>query len=73
MWLVGGVVRRYIDFFTLLIPIYSTCISSFLQQHPYFVHLKSFFHSYLLFLCISSNIANVAQRRFEIVQNSKEI
>ena len=36
----------------------STCISSFFRLHPYF--------SSLLFLC---NIANVAQRTFEIVQN----
>ena len=38
-----GVVRRYIDFLIiLLIPIYSTCISSFLQRHPYFfVHFLS--------------------------------
>ena len=44
MWLVGVVVRRYIDFLIILIPIYSTCISSFLQQHPYiFVHFKHIF------------------------------
>ena len=37
VWLVVVVVRRYIDFLIiLLIPIYSTCISSFLQQNPYF-------------------------------------
>ena len=32
--LVGVVVRRYIDFLILLIPSYSSCICSFLQQHP---------------------------------------
>ena len=35
VWLLGVVVRRYIDFLILLIP-YSSCICSFLQQHPYF-------------------------------------
>ena len=47
MWLVGVVVRRYIDFLIIIITYpYSTCISSFLQQHPYFlVHflIKRFF------------------------------
>ena len=33
----GVVVRRYIDIFTIIINFpYSTCISFFLQQHPYF-------------------------------------
>ena len=31
VWLLGVVVRRYIDFLILLIP---SCICSFLQQHP---------------------------------------
>ena len=48
VWLVGVVVRRYIDFLLLLIltPLitypypYSSCIfCSFLQQHPYFLFL----------------------------------
>ena len=40
------------------------------QQHPYFfVHLKNVFSFlFMLFLC---NIANVAQRTFEIVQKSR--
>ena len=38
VWLLGVVLRRYIDFLILLIP-YSSCICTFLQQHPYF-----FFH-----------------------------
>ena len=40
--LLGVVLRRYIDFLKLLIPIiylYSSCISSFLQQHPYFLFI----------------------------------
>ena len=40
----GVVVRRYIDFLILLIPIYSSCICSFLQQYPYFL---------FIFLCFS--------------------
>ena len=38
MWVesMGVVVRRYIDYLILLIHIYSSCICSFLQQHPYF-------------------------------------
>ena len=35
VWLLGVVVRRYIDFLILLIPTYS-CICTFLQQHPAF-------------------------------------
>ena len=35
VWLLGVVVRRYIDFLILLIPTPS-CICTFLQQHPYF-------------------------------------
>ena len=38
VWLLGVVLRRYIDFLILLIP-YSSCICTFWQQHPYF-----FFH-----------------------------
>ena len=58
VWLLRVVVRRYIDFLILLIDPYSSCICSFLQQHPYFVHflvpvlfcnkilcIKSFFHA----------------------------
>ena len=41
----GGVVRRHIDFLTLLIPIYNyiLLVFVFLQQHPYFLILKMFF------------------------------
>ena len=41
----GVVVRRYIDILTIIINFpYSTCISFFGQQHPYFfVHLKNVF------------------------------
>ena len=41
----GVVVRRSIDILTIIINFpYSTCISFFWQQHPYFfVQLKNFF------------------------------
>ena len=38
VWLLGVVVMRYIDFLILLIP-YSSCICTFLQQHPYFLFI----------------------------------
>ena len=37
VWLLGVVLRRYIDFLILLIPIYSSCICTFL-----FIFLKCF-------------------------------
>ena len=64
----GVVVRRYRHILIIIITFpYSTCISSFWQQQPYFfVHfLNVFSFLFMLFLC---NIANVAQRTFEIVQ-----
>ena len=37
VWLLVVVVRRYIDFHILRTYPYSSCICSFLQQHPYFL------------------------------------
>ena len=37
VWLLGVVVRRYIDFLILLIPTPLVSIYSFLKQHPYFL------------------------------------
>ena len=47
VWLVGVVVRRYIDFLIYTTYPYSSCICSFLQQHPYilFVHFLNVFRS----------------------------
>ena len=43
VWLLGVVVRRYIDFLILLIPTPLVSVL-FLQQHPYFfVNLKKMF------------------------------
>ena len=40
------VVRRYIDFLIYTTYRYSSCICSFLQQHPYIlVHFKNVFRS----------------------------
>ena len=50
VWLVGVVVRRYIDILIIIINFpYSTCIKVFFwQQHPYFfVHFKMFFRSFI--------------------------
>ena len=38
-WLLGVVLRRYIDFLIYTTYPYSSCICTFWQQHPYF-----FFH-----------------------------
>ena len=49
-----GCIRRYISFLILLIPIYihSSCICSFLQQHPYFLFIfKIVFRSCLCYFC----------------------
>ena len=45
VWLVGVVVRRYIYFIILATYPYSSCIYSFLQQHPYFFLFKNVFCS----------------------------
>ena len=43
----GVVVRRYIDFLILYTYPYSSCICSFLQQHPYFLFIfKNVVHSW---------------------------
>ena len=39
VWLLGVVVRRYIDFLILLIPTPLVYICSLLQQHPYFLFI----------------------------------
>ena len=54
--LVGVVLRRYIDFLILLIPIYSSCICSFLQQHP---NLKKIF-----FVLVPLLFGNLCLKKF---------
>ena len=43
MWLVGVVVRRYVDFLILLIP--TTLVSALLAASLLFVHFLNVFHS----------------------------
>ena len=46
VWLLGVVLRRYIEFLILLIPTPLVYICTFLQQHPYFfVHFLNVFRS----------------------------
>ena len=52
VWLLGVVVRRYIDFLILPIPTPLVYICSFLQQHSYFLSfLFIFFCNHIL--CIN--------------------
>ena len=68
MGVVSGCCKEVYRFPHITYP-YSTCISSFLQQHPYFVHFKNVFSFlFMLFLC---DIANIAQRTFKIIQKSR--
>ena len=69
MWLV---VRRYIDFLTIIITFpYSACISSFLAAASLLlVHFLIVFSS--LFKFFLQYIANVTQRTFEIVQKNRD-
>ena len=54
VWLVGVVVRMYIDVLKLLIPIYILLLyCSFLQQHPYFLFIfKCFTFFNIIVFCI---------------------
>ena len=58
VWLVGAVVRRYIDFFLLLIPTPLVSVL-FLQQHPTFCSfLKCFSFLFLYFFVIKMYVLN---------------
>ena len=46
VWLLGVVLRRYIDFLILLIPTPLVSVL-FLQQHPYFLFIKKKCFSFL--------------------------
>ena len=50
VWLLGVVVRRYIYRFPHTTYPYSSCICSFLQQHPY---LKKIFFPFFIIIYIS--------------------
>ena len=47
MWLVSVVVGRYIYRFPHITYPYSSCICSFLQQHPYFLFIFKMFFIYM--------------------------
>ena len=72
MWLVGVVIRRYIDILIIIINFpYSTCIRSFFGSSiltSLFI-FKCFFG--LVSVIFLQYIANVTHRTFEIVQKSR--
>ena len=73
MWLVGVVVRRYIDILIIIINIpYSTCIRYFLAAASLLLcsFLKCFFG--LVSVIFLQYIANVTHRTFEIVQKNRD-
>ena len=47
VWLLGVVVRRYIDFLILLIPTPSSCIVLFCRASLLFVHFKKCFSFFI--------------------------
>ena len=73
MWLVGVVVRRYIDILIIIINFpYSTCIMSFFGSSiltSLFILKKKFFG--LVSVIFLQYIANVTHRTFEIVQKTR--
>ena len=70
MWLVGVVVRRYIDILIIIINFpYSTCIRSFFGSSiltSLFI-FKMFFRSYLLNFSASNNLTVTVWRNNRIV------
>ena len=74
MWLVGVVIRRYIDILIIIINIpYSTCIRSFLAAASLITSLfifKCFFG--LVSVIFLQYIANVTHRTFEIVPKNRD-
>ena len=73
MWLVGVVVRRYIDILIIIINFpYSTCIRSFLAAAS--LLLCSFFKCFfgLVSVIFLQYIANVTHRTFEIVPKNRD-
>ena len=73
MWLVGVVIRRYIDILIIIINFpYSTCIRSFLAAASLSLcsFLKCFFG--LVSVIFLQYIANVTHRTFVIVQKNRD-
>ena len=55
VWLLGVVVRRYIDFLILLIPTPFVSVLFYIQQHPYFL----FFFLMFFVLYILQTVLNI--------------
>ena len=74
MWLVGVVIRRYIDILIIIINFpYSTCIRSFFGSSiltSLFIFKMFFFR--LVSVIFLQCIANVTHRTFEIVQKNRD-
>ena len=73
MWLVGVVIRRYIDILIIIINFpYSTCIRSFLAAASLLLCscLKCFFG--LVSVIFLQCIGNVTHTTFEIVQKNRD-
>ena len=73
MWLVGVVIRRYIDILIIIINFpYSTCIRSFSAAASLLLcsFLKCFFG--LVSVIFLQCIANVTHRTFEIVPKNRD-
>ena len=73
MWLVGVVIRRYIDILIIIINFpYSTCIRSFLAAASLLLcsFLKCFYG--LVSVIFLQYIANVTHRTFDIVQKNRD-
>ena len=70
VWIVGDVVRRYIDILIIIITFPSSFVLAlFWQQQPYFFILKMFFVLvYVIFVpyskCCSKNIRNRSKIEF---------
>ena len=75
MWLVGVVIRRYIDILIIIINFpYSTCIRSFFGSSiltSLFIFKCLFFFG-LVSVIFLQYIANVTHTTFEIVQKNRD-
>ena len=74
MWLVGVVIRRYIDILIIIINFpYSTCIRSFFGSS---ILTSLFIFKWVFFDLVSviflQYIANVTHRTFEIVEKNRD-
>ena len=71
MWLVGGVVRRYIDFLIILLIPTPLVLALFCNSISTSLFIFKMFFFVLVYVIFVQYIANVAHRTFEIVQKSR--